>query len=90
MRNMWTIASREYKHYFSSPVAYVVAFMFLGAVGIVFALNILDANQSALYYSTAPDVSAVTAPICVPAQISTEPGLTQAVQFIGSMQACAR
>ena len=28
--------------------------------------------------------------LCVPAQISTPSGFTQAVQFIGSMQACAR
>ena len=27
---------------------------------------------------------------CVPAQISTPSGFTHAVQFIGSMQACAR
>ena len=28
--------------------------------------------------------------LCVPAQISTSSPLTHAVQFIGSMQACAR
>jgi hypothetical protein len=27
MRNIWTIAKREYDHYFISPIAYVVAFM---------------------------------------------------------------
>ena len=29
MRNIWTIAKREYDHYFISPIAYVVAFMIL-------------------------------------------------------------
>ncbi len=63
MRNIWTIASREYKHYFISPIAYVVAFMFLATVGIIFALTILNANQSALYYPSAPDASSVTGPM---------------------------
>ena len=27
MRNIWTIAKREYDNYFNSPLAYVVAFM---------------------------------------------------------------
>jgi ABC-2 type transport system permease protein len=63
MRNIWTIASREYKHYFISPIAYVVAFLFLSTVGIIFAFTILNANQSALYYPSAPDASSVTAPM---------------------------
>ncbi len=34
MRNVWVIASKEYKHYFISPVAYVVAFAILLILGI--------------------------------------------------------
>jgi ABC-2 type transport system permease protein len=40
MRNVWTIASREYKLYFSSPAAYMVAFMILLILGIIFYANI--------------------------------------------------
>ena len=40
MRNVWTIASREYKLYFASPAAYMVAFMMLLILGIIFYANI--------------------------------------------------
>ncbi len=40
MRNVWTIASREYKLYFSTPAAYMVAFMLLLILGIIFYANI--------------------------------------------------
>jgi len=40
MRNVWTIASREFKYYFSSPAAYMVAFMLLLVMGIIFYANI--------------------------------------------------
>lgn len=36
MHNIWTIAKREYNQYFSSPVAYVVAFVILLIVGALF------------------------------------------------------
>ena len=36
MRNIWTIAKREYDHYFISPIAYIVAFMVLLVIGVVF------------------------------------------------------
>lgn len=36
MRNIWTIARREYNLYFASPIAYVVAFILLLIVGIWF------------------------------------------------------
>lgn len=40
MHNIWTIAKREYNLYFSSPVAYMVAFVILVVLGIFFYLNI--------------------------------------------------
>ncbi|NLG70523.1 MAG: ABC transporter permease subunit [Chloroflexi bacterium] len=40
MRNIWTIARREYNHYFSTPVAYLIAFAILLVVGIYFYLNL--------------------------------------------------
>jgi ABC-2 type transport system permease protein len=36
MRNVWTIAKREFNLYFVSPVAYVVAFAFLLVLGLTF------------------------------------------------------
>lgn len=40
MRNIWTVAKREFAHYFVSPIAYAVALMFLGLLGILFVLNV--------------------------------------------------
>jgi ABC-2 type transport system permease protein len=40
MRNIWTIARREFKLYFDSPLAYGVAFFIFLVVGILFALTL--------------------------------------------------
>lgn len=45
MRNIWTIAKREYDYYFVSPIAYIVAFGILIVLGIFFAINILQFQQ---------------------------------------------
>jgi ABC-2 type transport system permease protein len=37
MRNIWTIAKREYTHYFQSPLAYIIALVILGFIGFFFA-----------------------------------------------------
>ncbi len=47
MRNVWVIARREYNQYFSTPVSYAVAFAILLIVGLIFALTIFGAYQSA-------------------------------------------
>ncbi|MCQ3935944.1 MAG: hypothetical protein DPW18_02735 [Chloroflexi bacterium] len=47
MRNIWTIAKREYDNYFNSPLAYVVAFAILLPLGIYFSLILLNSAQSA-------------------------------------------
>ncbi|UCH60383.1 MAG: ABC transporter permease [Anaerolineales bacterium] len=41
MRNIWTIAAREFKLYFSSPAAYLVATMLLVVMGIIFYTNVV-------------------------------------------------
>jgi ABC-2 type transport system permease protein len=41
MRNIWTIARREYKLYFTTPAAYMIAFMLLLILGVIFYANIL-------------------------------------------------
>lgn len=61
MRNIWTIAKKEYDQYFSSPIAYVVTFGILGVVGIIFALNLYYYVQNAFQLSgQTPDISPVT------------------------------
>ena len=47
MRNIWTIAKREYDHYFITPIAYVVAVALLFLVGGYFAFLLYAANQQA-------------------------------------------
>lgn len=59
MRNIWTIAKREYDHYFISPVAYVVAFAILLVLGIIFALVIYTSAQN-VFYGSVPDISPIT------------------------------
>src|SRR5215467_6746152 len=61
MRNIWIIAKREYDHYFTTPIAYIVAFTILLAVGIIFGLNFFYFTQNAVQnFGSAPDVSSVT------------------------------
>lgn len=43
MRNIWTIAKREFSHYFISPIAYAVAFLVMLWLGILFYVNTLGA-----------------------------------------------
>jgi len=60
MRNIWTIAKKEYDHYFITPIAYIVAFVILLILGFLFTAVIQGATQGALYgYGTAPDITVV-------------------------------
>ncbi len=63
MRNIWTIAKREYAHYFISPIAYVVALLFLGTIGLIFVLNILALASTPYGTPSAPDVRVITGPM---------------------------
>ncbi len=65
MRNVWTIARREYHRFFTSPIAYVVAVVILLTLGIMFALTVLVYSQNALNGgfggpTSAPDISGIT------------------------------
>jgi len=60
MHNIWTIANREYKLYFSSPVAYVVAAAIYLLVGILFYLNLQFATIQNGYV---PGVDAILGPL---------------------------
>lgn len=46
MRNLWTIAKREFNMYFASPIAYVVAFAFLFILGFFFFARMYLTAQS--------------------------------------------
>lgn len=63
MRNIWTIAKREYKIYFSSPLAYIVMLIILSVVGVIFALNIINLTSNPFGMGQAPDISIVTGPM---------------------------
>jgi ABC-2 type transport system permease protein len=55
MRNIWTIAKREYDNYFNSPLAYVVAFSILLPMGIYFSLIMFVSSQQAMMGGPAPE-----------------------------------
>jgi len=60
MRNIWTIAKREYDQYFISPIAYVVAVSLLVLTGGYFGVLLLAANQQAASgYGFVPGVTDV-------------------------------
>lgn len=59
MRNIWTIAAREYKQFLSSPAAYLIAFGVLLVLGIFFFLNL----QLYALQQFAPGVQITIAPL---------------------------
>lgn len=60
MKNIWTIAKREYDNYFNGPLAYVVMLAVLLPIGIYFSL-ILYFNSQQAYFggAPAPDLSPI-------------------------------
>jgi ABC-2 type transport system permease protein len=62
MRNIWTIAQREYKYYFASPIAYVMALLVFAVVGAVFAASLIFTMQS-FGQVPPPGVQVVTGPL---------------------------
>jgi ABC-2 type transport system permease protein len=90
MRNIWVIAKREYDHYFTSPLAYVVAFTILLVLGIIFAVNIFYYSQNAFQnFGSAPDVTSITGAF-VFLLVLTVPALTMRLvsdeQRMGTME----
>ena len=59
MRNVWTIARREYRRYFATPVAYAVAFFLFAILGVIFYLNL----EFALVQMTPPGLDVVLNPM---------------------------
>lgn len=62
MRNIWTIASREYRNYFSGITAYLFAFLLLLVIGGVFYASLVSVMQSFGQFSP-PGAEVVTGPI---------------------------
>jgi ABC-2 type transport system permease protein len=75
MRNMWTIAKREYKLYFMSPVAYVVAFLFLIWIGRIFYLNVKGAIDQIMYQPSVPTATVSIGPMIL-ILVFTMPAIT--------------
>jgi len=75
MRNTWTIAKREYKNYFNSPLAYIVMLIILGVVGIIFVINLLALTSNPFGFTSAPDASIVVGPMAF-LMVFSAPALT--------------
>jgi ABC-2 type transport system permease protein len=54
MRNVWTIAVKELRSYFVSPIGYVTLAFWLFGVGLFFALGVLQSQQATMqdWFST--------------------------------------
>ena len=59
MRNIWTSAKREYKLYFATPIAYIVAFFLLIILGFLFYVNL----TAAALQQYAPGVEIILGPM---------------------------
>lgn len=60
MKNIWTIARREYDTYFNSPLAYVVAFSIFLPIGIYFSIIMWASSQQSMFGGgSAPDASPI-------------------------------
>jgi gliding motility-associated transport system permease protein len=89
MRNIWSFARREYKHYFISPIAYIVAIVTLLTVGVLFVIQIYYAANQSYFGGTTPDVSIVVGPLSTVFLLTT-PALTMRLvadeQRMGTME----
>lgn len=50
MSNVWTIARRDFRNYFTSPIAYIVIAGFMGIMGWMFFFNLSHFNLQNLQY----------------------------------------
>lgn len=63
MRNVWIIARREYKLFFISPIAYVVAFFFMLLLGWFFYSALREAINQVTYQAYTPGVQIIISPL---------------------------
>ena len=50
MSNIWTIARKDFRAYFTSPIAYIVIAGFMGIMGWMFFFNLSHFNMQAMQY----------------------------------------
>jgi ABC-2 type transport system permease protein len=60
MKNIWTIAKREYQNYFNSPLAYVIALAIFLPIGIYFSIIMWVSSQQSFYGGSVPESSPIT------------------------------
>jgi ABC-2 type transport system permease protein len=88
MFNIWTIARREYKAYFASPVAYIVAFLILAVVGGLFTASVFFTMQ-AMGQVPPPGVQVITGTLMF-VLVFASPALTMRLlseeQRLGTME----
>ncbi len=64
MRTLWIVARREYARYFTTPAAYLAAFLFLLVLGIIFYSNIAaSVMRSFMMPGYAPGVEIIVNPM---------------------------
>lgn len=71
MRNIWTIAKRELRQYFNSPIAYAVMFLVMLVQGLIFYVNYYFSSMQ----QYVPDIRMVLAPM-VTIFLFTTPAIT--------------
>jgi len=59
MKNIWTIAKREYDNYFNGPLAYVVMLAVLLPLGIYFSLLLFYTSGQMMFGGIAPDIKPI-------------------------------
>jgi ABC-2 type transport system permease protein len=61
VRTIWTIAQREYRHFFITPIAYFVAITMLLVIGLVFVDEIGRQTYRAMQgYGSSPTIAPIT------------------------------
>lgn len=48
MNVVWTLARRTFRHAVESPIAYVVAILFYGFVGVIYSMNFFQQGQASI------------------------------------------
>lgn len=75
MRNIWTIARREYKLYFSSPAAYMVTFLIMLVLGLIFYTNLVYSLLNQFQQVPPPGIDVILNPMLTLLLFAT-PGIT--------------
>jgi ABC-2 type transport system permease protein len=60
MRNIWTIAKREYDNYFNSPLAYAIAVGMFFILGIYFSIILYVVSEQAMMGGGVPETKWIT------------------------------